>query len=135
MNKPSMITIGMPFFNCIDFIEKSIKGILSPSFKEFILLKSYDGSTDASTAICIKYSETDSRTKYIKQKRNIGISENLEFLLYSEDTECFMCDADYDFGGENSLSFTAFSTFNNINKNFKDIQSLMSFETFKSLIK
>ena len=57
MSQSPIVTIGMPVFNDVLFIEKSIKSILSQTFRDFILIISDDGSTDGSELICKKYEE------------------------------------------------------------------------------
>lgn len=95
INKPE-ITIGMPVFNDVDFIEQSLKSILEQSFKEFNLIISDDGSSDGSQAICERYAVVDSRITYIRQPKNLGISRNMEFLLSQTTTPYFMWAADDD---------------------------------------
>lgn len=92
----AIITIGMPVFNDVDFIEESIVSILNQSFQNFQLIISDDGSTDGSAVICKKYVEKDSRIIYIRQPINLGISKNMEFLLKQADTPYFMWAGDDD---------------------------------------
>ena len=94
--KTPQITIGMPVFNDVLFIEKSIKSILSQIFTDFILIISDDGSTDGSQQICEKYVELDSRVKYIRQPKNLGISKNMQYLLSLAETPYFMWAGDDD---------------------------------------
>jgi glycosyltransferase involved in cell wall biosynthesis len=91
-----ILTIGMPVFNDIDFIEQSILSILNQSEKRFILIISDDGATDGSAEICLKYTNLDKRIKYIKQSKNLGISKNMEFLVNQSNTIYFMWAADDD---------------------------------------
>lgn len=90
------LTIGMPVFNDIDFIEFSLKSILNQDMTDFILIISDDGSDDGSEALCKKYEQMDSRVQYIRQPINLGISKNMEFLLAQSKTEFFMWAADDD---------------------------------------
>lgn len=94
--KTSLITIGMPVFNDIDFIEESIISILKQTVKSFKLVISDDGSSDGSADICKRYAAEDSRIIYIRQPVNLGISKNMEFLLTQADTPYFMWAADDD---------------------------------------
>lgn len=92
----AVITIGMPVFNDIDFIEQSLVSILNQSFVDFALIISDDGSSDGSQVICEKYASIDSRITYIRQPKNLGISRNMEFLLKQATTTYFMWAADDD---------------------------------------
>ena len=123
-----MLTIGMPVFNDIDFIEQSIKSILNLKDVDFILIISDDCSTDGSAEICLKYAEEDKRIKYIRQQRNLGISKNMAFLLGLADTPYFMWAADDDLWDpyfasiliqllqNNPKAIAAFSIYNEINE-------------------
>ena len=86
----------MPVFNDIKFIEQSLQSILAQNFSDFILVLSDDGSTDGSAEVCIKYQALDKRICYIKQKQNLGISKNMEFLIRQAATKYFMWAADDD---------------------------------------
>lgn len=100
-----IITIGMPVFNDIDFIEKSIQSILNQSEHNFQLIISDDGATDGSSEVCKKYSQLDNRVKYIRQNKNLGISKNMEFLLQQSNTEYFMWAADDDLWDANFIRY------------------------------
>jgi|SRR5690554_864452 len=90
------LTIGMPVFNDVDFIEASLLSILNQTFRSFKLIISDDGSSDGSADICKQYAEQDKRIKYIRQSKNLGISKNMEFLLEQADTPFFMWAGDDD---------------------------------------
>lgn len=90
------ITIGMPVFNDVDFIEASLLSILNQSFEDFKLIISDDGSSDGSADICKQYAAKDKRITYIRQPQNLGISKNMEFLLAQADTPYFMWAGDDD---------------------------------------
>jgi glycosyltransferase involved in cell wall biosynthesis len=92
----ALITIGMPVFNDIDFIEISLRSILSQTIQDFVLIISDDGSTDGSEGICRQYADRDKRITYIRQPKNLGISKNMEFLLSQAHSHYFMWAADDD---------------------------------------
>lgn len=92
----STITIGMPVFNDVDFIEASLLSILNQSFENFKLIISDDGSSDGSADICKQYAAKDKRITYIRHPKNLGISKNMEFLLQQADTVYFMWAGDDD---------------------------------------
>lgn len=92
----SIVTIGMPVFNDIDFIEASIQSILNQTYTNFTLILSDDGATDGSEIICQKYAALDPRIQYIRQPENLGISKNMKFLLTQAKTEYFMWAGDDD---------------------------------------
>jgi len=90
------VSIGMPVFNDIMFVEKAIVSILNQSFGDFELLLSDDCSGDGSAEVCKRYALTDSRVKYIRHDANIGISKNMEFLLKKGTGKYFMWAANDD---------------------------------------
>ncbi len=94
--KQPILTIGMPVFNDIDFIEKSIISVLALEDIPFTLIISDDGATDGSDEICKKYAAIDPRISYVRQGKNLGISKNMEFLLKEAKTKYFMWAADDD---------------------------------------
>jgi|SRR5690554_237706 len=91
-----LITIGMPVFNDVDFIEESILSVLNQSFSDFELIISDDGSSDGSADICKQYAEKDSRVRYVRQAKNLGISKNMEWLLNQSKNKYFVWAGDDD---------------------------------------
>lgn len=100
----SRITIGMPVFNDIDFIEESINSIINQDYQNFTLIISDDGSTDGCEDICRKIASSDERVIYFRQPVNLGISKNMEFLLSQSQTKYFMWAADDDLWSTNYIS-------------------------------
>jgi glycosyltransferase involved in cell wall biosynthesis len=98
-----IVSIGMPVFNDVDFIEESIVCILNQSFQNFELIISDDGSTDGSEAICRKYADIDTRVRYFKQPENLGISKNMEWLLNKSSLKYFMWAGDDDIMNESYI--------------------------------
>jgi len=94
--KNPKVTIGMPVFNDVDYIEKSIQSVLNQSFEDFELLISDDQSSDGSADICKKYQESDHRVKYVRQPENLGISKNMKYLLDQSNSQFFIWAADDD---------------------------------------
>lgn len=77
------VSIIMPVYNKIKYLEKTIQSILNQTYKDFELIIVDDGSTDGSEKLCDKFSECDSRIKVIHIKnngvsnaRNIGIENS-----------------------------------------------------------
>lgn len=147
------ITIGMPVFNDVNFIEASIKSLLNQTFQDFILIISDDGSTDGSGEICKRYASQDNRITYIRQPNNLGISRNMEFLLAKAETPYFMWAADDDLWDndfikilislleQNPMAVSAFTIFahidekgeqisNDFNYNYKNIKFINRIKFF-----
>jgi glycosyltransferase involved in cell wall biosynthesis len=90
------LTIGMPVYNDIEFIEQSLISLAGQEFQNYELIISDDGSTDGSGKVCEDYAKKDPRIKYIRQPRNLGISKNMEFLLAQSESKYFMWAGDDD---------------------------------------
>jgi len=123
------ITIGMPVFNDSAFIEDSLNSILNQTYQNFELIISDDCSLDGSDLICKSYAQKDSRIKYIRQPKNLGISKNMEFLLAQANSKYFMWAGDDDLLApgfikelissleKNPDAISAFCTFSYIDEN------------------
>lgn len=90
------ISIGMFVFNAEDRIESAILSILSQTYSNLELIISDNASEDKTEAICKKYANKDKRIKYLRQAKNIGICQNLIFVLKQANSEYFMWAADDD---------------------------------------
>ncbi len=70
------LSVGMPVYNSENFISESIESILNQSYDDFELIISDNASTDATFTICEDYKKQDSRIKLIRNRINLGASEN-----------------------------------------------------------
>ena len=71
----------MPVYNGELFIKKSIESILVQTFTDFELIISDNSSTDSTQEICQNFLKKDNRIRIFKQKENIGVHRNFNFLL------------------------------------------------------
>jgi len=74
-HKPRL-SVGMPVFNGEASIREAVDSLLQQDFADFELIISDNASTDATEAICREYMLSDSRVRYMRQARNIGVSAN-----------------------------------------------------------
>jgi glycosyltransferase involved in cell wall biosynthesis len=72
MRSSPAISVVMPVFNCYSYIEDAINSILNQTFTDFELIIIDDGSTDGTTDLLKKF--TDSRIKFIFKEVNQGVS-------------------------------------------------------------
>ena len=84
------VSIGMPVYNDVKFLPRALNSILAQTFTDFELIISDDASTDGSERVCKRFEKMDSRIKYIRQEKNIGISRNMEFLIRNAKGKYFM---------------------------------------------
>lgn len=80
------ISIGVPVYNGERFLHQRLDSILKQSFKNFELIISDNASTDSTQKICKEFLHKDSRIRYFRQEKNIGIVNNFNFLL--ENAKC-----------------------------------------------
>jgi glycosyltransferase involved in cell wall biosynthesis len=88
------ISIIVPMYNTEAYIGECIESILNQTFKDFELILVNDGSTENEEDIALKYKNSDSRIKYVKQKNSgVSIARNTGFENSTGDYVYFM-DAD-----------------------------------------
>ena len=69
------ISILLPAYNDEKYIAEAITSILSQNVSDFELLILNDASIDDTEKVVLSFS--DKRIKYIKNEKNLGLSENL----------------------------------------------------------
>lgn len=72
MLNESIVSIITPVYNAEKFLSETIESVLNQGYKSFEFLLVDDCSSDRSAEIIKKYSEKDSRIKYIKLSENSG---------------------------------------------------------------
>ena len=96
MNAAPRLTIGLPVYNGETFLAASLEALLGQSYEDFDLIISDNASTDNSADICQRYAKQDSRIRYVRQPRNIGMVPNHNFVLGQARSELFKWAADDD---------------------------------------
>lgn len=69
------ITVLMPVYNAEQYLNEAIDSILQQTFRDFDFLIINDGSSDKSEEIILAYN--DSRIRYVKNEKNIGLVATL----------------------------------------------------------
>ncbi len=67
-----MISIITPLYNSQNFIESTIKSVISQTYQDWEMIIIDDCSKDAGPAIVAKYAKNDKRINLIKLKKNCG---------------------------------------------------------------
>lgn len=67
------VSIVVPIYNVEEYLDRSIKSLISQSLQDIEIILVNDGSKDNSLAICKKYEQRDKRVKVI-DKPNGGVS-------------------------------------------------------------
>lgn len=76
-----VVSVLMAAYNTEKYIGESIQSILSQTYKNFEFIIVDDCSTDKTYDIIRRYGAADKRIKHFKNKRNLGISGNRNFLI------------------------------------------------------
>jgi glycosyltransferase involved in cell wall biosynthesis len=83
------LSVGLPVYNGARFLSEAIEALLGQSFDDFELIISDNASTDATADICQRYAKKDSRVRYIRQPRNIGMNPNHNYVVREARGELF----------------------------------------------
>lgn len=84
-----LVTIGIPVYNEEEFIEETLLSSINQSYKGIKIIVSDNASTDKTYDIISRISEGNSNIEIYKQKENIGVSENFNFLAKQAKTKYF----------------------------------------------
>lgn len=68
------ISIIMPAFNAEKYLIPAVHSVCAQTWKNWELLIIDDGSTDATAEIAAECAEKDSRIRYIRNQKNLGVS-------------------------------------------------------------
>ncbi len=84
------VSIGLPVYNGEEFIVNCLTSLLSQSFKDIEIIISDNHSSDETPQIIEAYINQDKRIKFYRQGKNIGGTENFQFVLEKARGEYFM---------------------------------------------
>jgi len=99
-----LVTIVLPVFNGEKFLREFLDSIMAQTFNDFELCISDNASTDSTKDICNEYAKKYSCITYHRQSENIGIFQNLEWLIKQAKGEFLMLTGDDDVYEPNCLS-------------------------------
>lgn len=77
----SKLSIGIPVYNGEKFLRQCFDSLISQTFTNFELIISDNASDDSTSDICNEYSKKFKDFKYFKQKKNMGMKWNFNFVL------------------------------------------------------
>ena len=97
------LSIGLPVYNGERFLGEALDSLLGQTYEDFELIISDNASTDGTADICLRYAEQDSRIRYVRQPRNIGLIPNHDFVMEEARGELFKCAAYDDLYGRELL--------------------------------
>jgi glycosyltransferase involved in cell wall biosynthesis len=103
VNAIPRLSIGLPVYNGENYLAGSIEALLGQSYEDFELIISDNASTDGTADLCRRYGKQDSRVRYIRQSRNIGLTPNHNFVVQQSRGELFKWAAADDLYGRDLL--------------------------------
>jgi glycosyltransferase involved in cell wall biosynthesis len=89
MSATPRLSVGLPVYNSARYIRQSIESLLGQSYTDFELIISDNASTDDTGEICRQYAKEDSRIRYFRQSRNIGLAPNHNFVVHESKGKLF----------------------------------------------
>jgi glycosyltransferase involved in cell wall biosynthesis len=89
MSTVPRLSIGLPVYNGSRYVAESIEALLGQTFEDFELIISDNASTDDTGDICRRYAKQDSRVRYFRQQRNVGLAPNHNFCVGQARGELF----------------------------------------------
>lgn len=103
MNRVPRLSIGLPVYNGEDYLAESLDALLGQTYEDFELIISDNASTDGTADISRRYAKQDSRVRYVRQPRNIGLARNHDFVFQQSCGELFKWAAADDLYGRRLL--------------------------------
>ncbi len=70
------LSIGLPVYNAEEFLPQALDCLLVQTFRNFEIIISDNASTDRTPQICREYVSRDSRIRYFRSDRNLGLVAN-----------------------------------------------------------
>jgi glycosyltransferase involved in cell wall biosynthesis len=89
MSSAPRLSVGLPVYNSSAYLAQSIEAVLGQTFEDFELIISDNASTDDTGDICRRYLRQDSRIRYFRQQKNIGLAPNHNFCVEQSSAELF----------------------------------------------
>ena len=92
-----LITVIITTYNRVNLLEKAILSVIRQTYKNLEIIISDNHSEDGTEELCKKYAKTDSRIKYFRQEKNIGMPANTNFAHSKSNGEYthVLCDDDW----------------------------------------
>lgn len=87
---PPLVSIGLPVFNEEKDIRVAMDSLLGQTYRRIELVVSDNASTDRTGDICRDYAARDSRIRYVRQSRNLGMTRNQNIVVELASGDYFM---------------------------------------------
>ncbi len=80
MNSPR-VSVLIPTYEYARFLPEAIESVLAQDFQDFELIIADDASKDNTVEVCRTYTERDSRIRFVRHERNLGLVDNWNWCL------------------------------------------------------
>jgi glycosyltransferase involved in cell wall biosynthesis len=87
--KGPRVSVGMPAYNAVRYIEESIESILSQSLRDLELIVQDNASTDRTVELCEAIARRDPRLRVIRNPVNLGVNPNYRIVAQNARGEYF----------------------------------------------
>ena len=75
------ISVLIPTYNYARYLPEAIDSVLAQDFGDIEIIIADDASTDNSAEVCRKYATEDSRIRFFRHEKNLGMVENWNWCL------------------------------------------------------
>jgi glycosyltransferase involved in cell wall biosynthesis len=89
MNTVPRLSVGLPVYNGANYLAESLDALLGQTYEDFELIIADNASTDSTPDICHRYVKQDSRVRYVRQPRNVGLAPNHNVVVEQARGEYF----------------------------------------------
>lgn len=103
MRAVPQITIGMPTYNSVMFVDQALDGLSRQTYSDFVVHVSDDASTDGTWDVLQRWAIKDPRFILHRQAKTLGLLGNFRYVLDQATTEFFMWHAHDDWIAPNFL--------------------------------
>ncbi len=84
-----LVDIAVIVYNQQDFVEECVESCLSQTLRDFRVTIFDDASTDDTETICRELAEEDSRVRYVRNEKNLGVALNARKAFVETDAKYF----------------------------------------------
>lgn len=96
MDNQPIVTIGVPVYNGESFLRQALDSLLAQTYRPIEILIADNASTDSTQSICNDYASRDHRIRYVRHSKNLGATENFNFVFKNCQTKYFKWQASDD---------------------------------------
>lgn len=99
-----LVTIGIPTYNGGRAVKRAVASVLAQAYRNIEIVISDNASDNETSFICHQLAKAYPCVRYFRQRHNIGMQSNFDFLLKHAEGKYFMWLADDDVLGNDALA-------------------------------